>query len=323
MFISSSKPMKKFVFKFICFICIVAAICLGLNALYVAYDKSDDDFTRKFKNVPENIEICNLGSSHGLYGYCYEDYEDEYTCFNFSLVAQSLTYDYNVLSYYKDHLKKGAYVFVNLSYFVILGEDETNNDDFESQNKRYYKFLPPSLVKEYSPYTDLIVSFPILEAGGINVIAPFIGACPEDLHGEWYVTADTVDVEDDAKKAALRHTVENKRDADGNLIINQNEIQAIYDIIDLCEEEGFQCVLIMPPYMQQYVDAVEKEAPGFEAEFLEMVQNISNDTGVPYYDYTTDERLNQNYGYFMNSDHLNYYGAKAFTEILMQEIVKE
>ena len=52
-----------------------------------------------------------------------------------------------------------------------------------------------------------------------------------------------------------------------------------------------------------------------------MIAKIQEDTGVEYYDYSCDERFADNYSMFMNSDHLNKYGAREFTKIVMEEVV--
>ena len=53
------------------------------------------------KNVPDKIEICNVGNSHGYYGFNYEEYENKNVCFNFSLPSQSMSYNYLILENYK------------------------------------------------------------------------------------------------------------------------------------------------------------------------------------------------------------------------------
>ena len=69
--------MKKFLIKVLVYIFCVGLLITAINEWYKS-NGTDSDNTRKFQSVPENIQICNLGSSHGLYGFCYEDFE---TCY--------------------------------------------------------------------------------------------------------------------------------------------------------------------------------------------------------------------------------------------------
>ena len=130
--------MKKFVIKVAAFLLILCALSVGINAVYMKLDTSDDDYTRKFKDVPDNIKVCNVGSSHGLFGFNYDELE-EYNCFNFSLVSQYPSYDLRLLEAYRDHLADDCIVFIQSSYFCIIGIGEAEYSDFESKNKRYYK----------------------------------------------------------------------------------------------------------------------------------------------------------------------------------------
>ena len=114
--------MKKFLRNLIIYAAFVITITLGLNALY--RPKADDIGTFA-GGVPDNIQICNFGSSHGQYGFNYEDFADKYTCFNFALGSQTLLYDYRILTNFRDKLQKGTRVFVVVSYHSLYGKPDT------------------------------------------------------------------------------------------------------------------------------------------------------------------------------------------------------
>ena len=149
--------MKKFTLKLIIFVVIIASVTMTINSIYVKRCKRDLDHINKFASIPETVQICNFGSSHGLHGYNYEDLEDDYDCFNFALSSQYLSYDYRLFQYYGDHIDDGTVVFITVSYFSLFGESEVSNGSFNSKNRRYYSILPASLIKEYDLKTSLIV----------------------------------------------------------------------------------------------------------------------------------------------------------------------
>ncbi len=132
--------MKKFLAKVAIFFAIVISIVLVINQIYISLDKNDSDGTKKFNNVSNNIQICNFGSSHGVYSFDYEDVDDEYVCFNFALSSQRLSYDYRIFDNYKDNIAEGAVVIIPVSYFALFGEPEEEEENFESRNVRYYSF---------------------------------------------------------------------------------------------------------------------------------------------------------------------------------------
>lgn len=61
-------------------------------------------------------------------------------------------------------------MFIPISYFSFLGKAEIERESFESRNKRYYKILPPDLIKEYDEYTAFFVKLPALSAGGVDLV---------------------------------------------------------------------------------------------------------------------------------------------------------
>ena len=150
--------MKRFFCKLIMFTVTISIITLAVNYLFIKMDKSNPNGTNKFDNIPNTLDVCNFGSSHGLYGFNYADVQrNGYTCFNFGLVSQSISYDYRLMQQYGNHIVEGTIVFIPISYFSLFGKDEEDYDDFESKNKRYYLILPPELIKHYDDDFDMVI----------------------------------------------------------------------------------------------------------------------------------------------------------------------
>lgn len=311
--------MRKFVTKLVCFGLIVLAILTGYNAVYNQFRSDDQYGDGKFVHVPHEITISNTGSSHGVYSFDYSDYETEYTGFNFALVSQSLSYDYRVISEYKDHFARDGIMFIPVSY-ASLSLEETEAEDFESKNQRYYRFLSPSNIKKFDLQTYIgLHYFPAIYESTADLLKIFA----KGIMHKHPIIEDDYDVENpdfdyaaDAKKAFQRHSIAIK---DGHLMINQEEIDALYNIISFCKERNIRPIMVSTPlrseYAEQYPQAVLDE-------FYAIVREIQQKENCEYCDYTHDERFAQSVEYMRNSDHLSPAGAKAFTKILMDEVVK-
>ncbi|MCR5053306.1 MAG: hypothetical protein K6A69_00505 [Lachnospiraceae bacterium] len=307
--------MRSFLKKTAAFLLIMAVIVLSINALYEHMDLSDKDNTNKFRSVPKGIEICNLGASHGLLGFNYENVED-HTCFNFALVAQSLSYDKIILNHYKDHIKKGAVVFIPVSFFTLFGSDETEDAEFEEKNKRYYKFLKPSEVKEFDFETYLFTRYLRSTTDIEDLFTVLSGGTRADFYDRWGMIA-TPESAFEAAYLTYQNQIAVSRNESYERDINENEVEALKGIIALCNEIGAKPVLITVPVLKEFTDTINYEDPEFMDDFHKIMDDIVKETGAEYHDYSCDERFCTNYMYFMELDHMNRTGAEAFTDMLL------
>lgn len=315
--------MKKFVRNILIFLLFVSLIVLSMNHIYVQLYRGDFDHTNKFSSIPDKLQFCNFGSSHGLFAYNYEYLDEEYNCFNYGMTNQSLSYDYRLFQHYGEHIDQGTVVFITVSYFSLFGKAEVVSDDFASKNKRYYLILPPSLIKEYDITTDLFVHyFPVLGAGTGELIKTLFGKSKSIDDALWREKVSTdIDIIESAEDASNRHILKNKYDDYGNRIVNQEEVDALYNLVKGCQEKGAIPVLITTPYLKEYTDKVKSTTDDFYGQFYGIVDQVVADTGVEYYDYAFDERFTNSYSWFMDVDHLNAEGARNFVDVLMQEVV--
>ena len=313
--------MKKFLTKVLTYMLILLVLTEAVNAAYLKMDRSDDDHTAKFRDIPSSLMICNFGSSHGLYGFNYQDITDV-KCFNFSLEAQMFSYDERLFQCYEKNISPGAVCLIPVSYFSFFGCDETDTEEFDSKNRRYYRILPKKLIKNYELKTDIYTNcFPSLLAGGVRLIETLAGRSENTDEINWSRRTSPEEAKADAAEACRRHLFTDKLDRDGNRIFNQKEADALIRLIDMCSEKGFTPILITTPFLREYTDEVMKQDPWFMNTFHEIVMEISEETGAAYYDYALDERFRDHYAWFMNSDHLNKEGARVFTGIVMEEII--
>jgi len=315
--------MKKFLGNLLVYMAIIVGITLTINSLFIKLDKSDSDYINKFNKIPDSIDVCNFGSSHGLYGFNYEDVErNGYSCFNFALESQYISYDYRLIQQYGNHIGEDTIVFIPVSYFSFFGIDEEYYEDFDSKNKRYYPILSSELIKNYEIKTNIYVNYlPALGADTSYLIKVLTGksASSDENDYNWMREASDIDVLENAKAAYERHLVYNKLDDSENRILNNKEIDALYELIDYCKGKGAVPILVTTPYLTEYTDEVKNSSPDFYDVFYSIIDDVRESTGVEYFDYSFDERFSHSYKLFMNADHLNKEGARQFTNILMEE----
>ncbi len=335
MYISSSdNTMKKFLSRICIYTIIVLSIVAAVN---VSYLKTFDD-CETIKNVPQNVEICNFGSSHGANGFNYEDAGRKYTCVNFALHSQTLLYDYSILQNFKDNLKPGAAVFIVISYFSFFGRPEVEGKNFIANNKRYYKFLPPELILQYDRITDIYVNYlpamspkallrfaKVLITGNnpsleINNPKPYGRRLAQGDMEALTRKTNAEEAKDDAVESFGRH-FGTQRDKSGKRLRRQAAFDSIYGMIDLCRKIGARPIMVTVPYTPAYTDIIRKEDPEFFPEFYAVIDEIRSKTGVEYYDYGCDERFCGDYGFFLNSDHMNLEGARRFTNTILHEVL--
>ena len=259
----------------------------------------------------QEVQIGNLGSSHGAYDFSYDNIMDKgYTCFNFANTSQSFDYDYAVLQEYGHYMTDDSVLFIPVSYFSFNNE-VTNSKEAEAMSIRYYHFLSPKNIPNYDPYVDIVTTrLPILSAGeDILKLFPKL-----DSVLTAHAANEGIDVEEFARRAQDRYSrhFDNKDE-----YFMPERIENLYDIIDYCKENNITPVLITTPFSKYYNDLV---SPDFLQEFHATINTITSDTGVSYYDYSHDERFNENLEYFLDSDHLSEAAAVYFTDILWDEI---
>lgn len=314
------KAMKKFLLTILLFVCCVALLTMGINAVYIRQDHRDRYYTDRFQNIPDAVTVCNVGSSHGYYSFNYEELQERgEQCFNFAFSAQFPSYDLVMLQHFGEHLAPGCVVFIPLSDYLLFGGGLEEDADFLAINRRYYKIFFRKEIKQYDPWTDFLVNkMPVLDAGE-DLLRGMEGKLVLD-HSEWDRTADDIDLEGDLQYSFDRHFVHGKRDAMGNLIYNHKEIEAVYSMISLCNAKGWRPILVTTPLLKEYSERARQDGSDQLEAFYRLVEQITEETNTPYFDYSLDKRFANDHGLFMDGDHLNRNGARIFTGNLLKDV---
>lgn len=308
------KSYLKFIMKFIIVGSISLLLLFFLNSRYQKVMEDPYADTHKFDfmdSIYNNIQIANVGSSHGEYAFYYEGLtkQDGYECFNLAMASQTYNYDLAILSMYRDHFADDSLLFIPISYFSFNNE-VVNEAERQSLSAKYYTFLSPKYVPGYDPYVDLVTHIlPILSAGEdiVKIIPSF---SLKVLAAEGTIPSPE-EFYEKAQRRYERH-IQNKEE-----YFMPERIENLYGILDFCADNNITPVLITTPYTSLYSDMVSEE---FKAQFYDTIAKISEETGTSYYDYSKDERFCENLEYFSDADHLNTEGSIVFMDIIKEEI---
>lgn len=316
------KKKKRIVPFIIKCLAIPAAAMFILYLMNIPYRKIDDEKymdlwnLRMLGNQINEVEIANIGSSHGAYNFVYKDLEEQgYSCFNFGNASQTYTYDLALLKEYGKYIDEGCVLFIPVSYFSFNNET-VNDTEAQALSIKYYHCLSPWNIPDYDLYTDIVTTrLPILSAGE-DILKLF-----PDLNLSLTVQAaegeeSGVNVEEFAERARQRYD----RHFNGKEeYFLPERIEELYAIIAYCKEHEITPVLITTPFSQYYTQLVSED---FLQQFDSIVEKVVSDTNVSYYDYSQDERFQSHLEYFSDSDHLNETGQAYFMEVLEEDVTE-
>jgi len=303
-----SGDLKRFMARGLCFAAVWLAMLAALNHFYVRTNGYKSlDCTFKFYLVPDGIQVANLGSSHGEYGLDYSGIRGV-TGFNFALSGQSLYSDLQVLEKFADRLAEGCTVIIPLSYFSFVQARDHNN-----QHVLYYRWLDYGSIQNRDPVEYVRFRLlPVINAG-FNLKYLIRDKKAVEFH---YIPSMLGDNVEEFRKYARLH-LQYCRDLmheGGYEAFNRENLEGI---IRLCLERGFRPVLITTPYTRYYNELFSQEfLDGFHAT----ISDICHRYGLTYLDYSHDPRFAETLEWFVDSDHLNDKGRKAFTEILLKDL---
>lgn len=308
--------MKKFVLKLCIFTFIIILLLFAINTGYTNtnsyYNLLVSREVARFEYIPDTISIANLGSSHGLYGFNYDEINVD-SCFNFSMCSQDFVYDYNMLDYYQERFESGAIVFLPISYFSLYGANIEKAANFENSNLRYYHILDYKHIfnadleyyikNRYSPI--LLTDYTLLYNSIITDV---------ETDSPWpNRTSNAGDIKNLEERAVVAHDRHYKAD---DPTINGQKSDALEDILNYCAEKNLQAVIVTTPYLECYTSLFSDE---FLKNFNDDVKYYSDKYNVPYLDYSHDEQFSNNLELFYDPDHLNVYGGRAFTSTILND----
>lgn len=296
---------------FLLFVLVIAAVTAA-NTAYArtSYYKNKIGQTDKFRRMPHNLKAVNIGSTHAREAFRYEG--AGIAGFNFALQSQTLSYDYNLLKHYANHLAPGCRVFIPIEPLLFCPVHFSGIN-----NRMYYHFLPKECIVHYSTLANAAESL----APGLSSLTAIrailqgakapqpssMGLTQREEEAQrmincWKRNFHLNDVTDSSQAIPLQNQME----------YNRKKLQ---DIVSFCHSESFVPIIVVLPV----TDIMTSK---FSRSFLQsfVYDNLAcvSDQALVF-DYFEDKRFAQQYELFRDSEYLNEQGADLFTRTLLEE----
>lgn len=268
--------------------------------------------TEKYQDMPKEITFAAFGASHGRNAFRAEDYGEGF--FNFSMSSQTPQYDLMQLREFSKRIASGATVVLTVSYISPFWTD--TEELFAAKQGRYYRILSPRNIVDCDEGRWLLERFsPLLTTESSAVLSAFLHP-PEPMNATDEPKLTEEKVEEEQKRIRRDHVQQHIAALpDGNPVM----LDAYREIFSLCEKNGWNAVLVTPPYPAVYTEC-------FPSEMLErfdaIVEALSEENSVPWLNYAQDGEFTENFAYFEDIDHLNSAGAHAFSLRVQEELAK-
>jgi hypothetical protein len=92
-------------------------------------------------------------------------------------------------------------------------------------------------------------------------------------------------------------------------------------MIDLCLSHNIRPVLIATPIVSILNNLYAERSPEFFDTYYQFTREIGEKyPGVKFFDYSHDDRFENDFSLFQDGDHLNAYGAEKFTQIVVTDL---
>lgn len=290
-----------------CMLLLLAASPVYLLMLNTDYERNED-LTLKFKYVPDVVDVAVFGSSHAGNGFQPPRYHDG-ELFSFNMSMQSPIMDNRLYFHFRDHLAEHALVVIDLSYFSLY----YNNTHSVNHFKRYCSFLTLRELPNWS--AKLYRLFRIIDFD-FNPVASFLlnkTAELEPFHttttSERFSQEQLDTIGSDLAKTFIGFA--------GDQTIDQEIDTALREMLEDCLSRGYRPVLVTTPYQPALN---ENFSEAFLEKFTADCTSYAKDYGIPYLDYSHDERFSNTPAYFVDTDHLTSDGSEAFMKIFFQDV---
>ena len=302
--------MKKFLIKLALIIVPFVVLLFVLNFIFsksyywnVYYTEQE-----KFSHVPKEIQLANVGSSHGVYAFDYSDIP--YTAFNMAVSWQHHGYNYYIIKQFADCFSKDAVFLIPISYFDITRIEE-------EPLYKYYKILeksnfPDWNIKDYFLYKV----FPFF-----STKEPwkkfFMNENNSPVAAYEKVISTGESIADSSRIMYETFTKDNgaERGEEGF----RYNIEAVSKIIDFCHEREILPVLVSTPQVDLLNDIYTQT--DFFDTFYRFTDTLKEKyPGLIYLDYSQKPEYFSDYSLFFDATHLNKKGAKKFTAQIVQDL---
>lgn len=320
--------MKKFLSKILILTMILSLLLFGFNLAYIntEYYKNLNDMG-KFSDLPEHIDVVNFGASHSACAFDWNGYT-QFAGANMALGSQTLVYDEALFQYYFKHLDENSTVILEVM-FKSLYEKEQTEPPYGTNITRYYQVLKRDYIRQWNLLDAVCYQYlPVLGNRQVAAAHIFSELFSENISkselerqqaAEQALTGEPTQVLEGWEEEAMN--AEGKRRAESFMAQSGNQehgeqYEALIRMIEQCKEHNIQVILVTAPTLPCFYTGYDKE---FMDRFYQDMEEISQKYDIPYLDYTGDERFLADYRWYSDTDHLNGYGSRYFTQEFLKD----
>lgn len=308
-------------FGFLFIVIILGILCLlNIWVLKSVWYKNFIHMFEKFKDVPFNLEIVNIGSGLSLFDF---DWENETTNgFNLAVWPEDFRYDLKILKNYKKNFQKDAIIVIVASHLSFV------------ENKHLYA---PQFLEKYInilPYREIEISyigyilykyFP-----SIRFLRHWKEILKEKKLMTCYQELDNIDSKKKRTELAqelyygwlrtnpLLSDLEDGMQAEKMSNIIQGKQNDLQELIDFCIDSMLRPVILIPPVSQYLRTKISQE---FIENFLYVPLKKFKERNIPIFDYYSDDRYKQ-MDLYSNGLFLQKEARKNFTKQFIKDLKK-
>ena len=275
----------------------------------------------KFRNIPDDLQIVNLGSNSGKYGFDYKACDIK--GMNWAVGPQTIYFDNEILQTNIQNIERhGIVIFTIVPFSSILDKYQSNN-----ANDKYYLFLASESIPDYS----ILVKFNI-ELGKIFPIWIFFispkmlirlyrtskpnSMLEHNPMNETQLIKDSLGWIKGWQNQFSINKLTNPLSEYHKLIMQENRI-LLMQMIDLCFKNNLKPVIVLPPVTNYLLAHLTREVR--KIYVYDFLSEIIKEKGVKLFDYMEDDDF-KNPDLYFNSFFLNTCGRILFTERVIRDI---
>lgn len=276
-----------------------------------------DYFTRKFKHMPEQIQLVCVGTTQAHFALDFSDYAVR--AFNMAVWLNSFGYCRLLLDKYKIKIAHGATILISLPYPIFLcSEKDPKRREHALQYSKIlfgrdpnvsvmrqcvYRLLPDSLWRA-NDFAE--TQRKAWRNRKINHFKPWeLELLVKNVKAAWEqeTRCEGLDL---CGGCICQHCKDRVSEGVGHVI----------ELVDFCKKSGWVPILVSLPFSK----VMNEEIPDTfkDLYFYRCINDIVEKTGCRWLDYSQDKRL-ENINYYMDVWWMNERGRKRFTKILLED----
>lgn len=309
--------MKRFLRNVLLLALVCCLLLMTLSELYLVTLRTDyqryKDSTLRLKDMPYDIDVASFGSSHAGNAFQGQRYHDG-VLYAMSLALQTPELDYAMYRHFRDHFSDDATVVITLSTFSLYWQPTFA--EYCENIKRYCLFLPFSCLP--SAKAKFYRLFRICDFQASDVRDYFANkqpGTPPSAESSSVATRFTADELAQVGRARSQtHLDMCASSPDGK--VSRAMDRALTAMLTDCAEHGYRVILVTTPYLDEYNRCLPQELLD---RFSRDANAYADAFGVPYLDYSHDERFTHAPELFIDADHLTSEGSEIFMQIVFAD----